>query len=242
MSFGFIILRHVNSEKTNKLWMECYDCIRKYYPVNKILIIDDFSNYKFVDTTKILSDTLIIQSEFKGRGELLPYYYYLQNKLFDYAIILHDSIFIQKFIDFKRENKFMWSFEHNWDKLYDHNKLINALQQKEMILTFYNDKTLWKGCFGVMTVITHDFLCDINNIFNFVNLIQIVEDRNDRMCLERIWAVIFTICNNKYNIETSSIFGDIHLHCSWEQTYETYESKKLNNTIILPIEKVWSGR
>lgn len=242
MSLGFIILRHVNSEQTNTLWTECYDCIRKFYPLNKILIIDDFSNYAFIDTSKILSDTLIIQSEFKGRGEILPYYYYLQNKLFDYAVIIHDSVFIQQFIDFKRENQFLWSFEHHWDHLYDNNKLINTLLKQPIVLSFYNDKTLWKGCFGVMSVITYDFLCDMNNTFNFVNLIEVMVSREDRMCLERILAVLITICNQKNNIKTNAIFGDIHSHCTWEQSYETYQTKKVNNLITLPIEKVWSGR
>jgi hypothetical protein len=241
MSLGFIILRHVNSPETNKLWIECYDCIRKFYPVNKILIIDDFSNYDFVDTKKILSDTLIIQSEFKGRGELLPYYYYLQNKLFDYAVILHDSVFIQRHIEFTKINQFIWSFEHYWDHLYNHNKLINKLQKKDIVLQFYNNIQLWNGCFGVMSIITHDFLCDINNMFNFTNLIDSVIVREDRMCLERIWAVLFTICNQKNNIKTSSLLGDIHSYGTWAQNYETYLTKKQNN-LTLPIEKVWSGR
>jgi hypothetical protein len=242
MSLGFIISRHVNSEKTNKLWIECYDCIRKFYPVNKILIIDDFSNYEFVDTHKILSDTLIIQSEFKGRGELLPYYYYLQNKLFDYAVIIHDSVFIQQFIDFKRETQFLWSFEHHWDNLYDNSKLINRLLKPESISSVFNNVTLWEGCFGVMSVITHDFLCDMNNTFNFVNLIEVIVSREDRMSLERVFAVLLTICNKKNNIKTTSIFGSIHVYCNWGQGYETYQSKKINNQITLPIEKVWSGR
>ena len=41
---GFIILRHVNSSKTNEYWKECYRCIRYFYPSNKILIIDDNSD------------------------------------------------------------------------------------------------------------------------------------------------------------------------------------------------------
>ena len=78
MSLGFIILRCVRSKDCKDYWIECYDAIRRFYPLNKILIIDDFSNYEFIDTNKILINTLIIQSEFKGRGELLPYYYYLR--------------------------------------------------------------------------------------------------------------------------------------------------------------------
>ena len=61
MSVGFIMLRHVNSISTNKYWIYSYDCIRKYYPDNTILIIDDNSNYEFI-TKKNLYKTIIINS------------------------------------------------------------------------------------------------------------------------------------------------------------------------------------
>ena len=72
---GFIILRHVNSKLTNKYWIECYERIRKFYPENKIVIIDDNSNDTFL-TQKSLYKTKIIKSDYSKRGELLPYYYY----------------------------------------------------------------------------------------------------------------------------------------------------------------------
>jgi hypothetical protein len=240
MSLGFIILRHVNSEKTNNLWIECYDCIRKFYPLNKILIIDDASDYKFVDTLKSLSNTLIIQSEFKGRGEFLPYYYYLQNKLFDRAVILHDSVFIKQLINFGEENKFLWSFEHTWDRDHDENKLIKYLHKNDIVKKVYDLSFLWKGCFGVMSVLSHDFLCEINTQFNFINLVDHITTRDDRMILERVFAVLFTVCNNYHNKETKSIFGDLHTYSAYGS--ETYDSYKQNNNITLPIVKVWSGR
>jgi len=99
MSFGFIILRYVNSEETNKYWIESYVCIRSLYPDSMIIIIDDNSNYIFI--TKIpLKNTRIIESEFKGAGELLPYIYFLKYRYFDTAVIIHDSVFIKKYIDF----------------------------------------------------------------------------------------------------------------------------------------------
>lgn len=85
-SFGFIILRHVNNHLTNKYWIHCYDCIRKVYSSITIIIIDDNSNYEFI-THKEMYNTHIIKSEYPGRGELLPYYYYLHNMLFDKAIL-----------------------------------------------------------------------------------------------------------------------------------------------------------
>jgi hypothetical protein len=37
---GIIFTRHVNSEKSNKYWNECYHCIRTFYPTNLIKISD----------------------------------------------------------------------------------------------------------------------------------------------------------------------------------------------------------
>jgi hypothetical protein len=96
---GFIMLRHVNNELTNNYWNHCYECIRKYYPENLILIIDDNSNYDYIREKHNLYKTTIINSEYPRRGELLPYYYYLHNKLFDTAVIIHDSVFINQYID-----------------------------------------------------------------------------------------------------------------------------------------------
>jgi hypothetical protein len=239
MSLGFIILRHVNSEETNLLWIDCYDSIRKIYPLNKILIIDDFSDYTFVDTTKILSNALIIQSEFKGRGELLPYYYYFHNKLFDRAVILQDSVFIQKYINFEGNN-FLWSFEHHWDHLYDYTKIVNNLDNISYINYMMNNNNLWNGCFGVMSCLSHDFLCELQNTFNLFNLINHITTRTDRMCLERIFAILFTLCNNTNNTNTNALFGDIHRYCIVGQTYSTYKTN--NNDIDKPIVKVWVGR
>jgi hypothetical protein len=107
-SLGFIILRHVNSELTNRYWVNCYHCIRRHYPENTILIIDDNSNPQYI-SAEILYKTLIINSEYHKRGELLPYYYYLQHRLFDSAVILHDSVFINQYIDFSVDKyKLLW--------------------------------------------------------------------------------------------------------------------------------------
>jgi hypothetical protein len=77
-NFGFIIVRHVNSEKTNKYWIEAYSLIRKYYN-NKIVIIDDNSDYNFVNYNSEYIDIInceFIKSEYNCRGEILGYYYY----------------------------------------------------------------------------------------------------------------------------------------------------------------------
>ena len=228
---GFIILRHVNKELTNNYWILCYDNIRKYYPENFILIIDDNSNYNFI-TDKKLYKTNIIDSQYKGRGELLPYYYYLHNKLFDIAVIIHDSVFINKYIDFNvNKYKLLWEFEHKWDQKNDETKMINLFNDKEL-LNFYENKNLWKGCFGGMSIIRHDYLIDINNKYDLSKLLNCVLNRFNRCSFERVIACLLQI-----NEKKETLLGNIHDYCKWKITF-----KEKDNYTHLPLIKVWSGR
>jgi hypothetical protein len=116
-SYGFIITRHVNSEKTNKYWNHAVRSIRRFYPFRKIVIIDDNSNQAFVRADYEYKNIQIVQSEYPGRGELLPYYYFHKNKYFNNAVILHDSVFFHKrihFEKFKQERIIpLWHFDYN---------------------------------------------------------------------------------------------------------------------------------
>ena len=228
---GFIILRHVNCEKNNMYWKDCYKCIRKYYPENKILIIDDNSNNNLIKYEKLYK-TLIINSEYPGRGELLPYYYYLQNKLFKTAVILHDSVFINKYIDFTVDNyKFLWHFGHRWDQIDDETRMINKFNDLEL-MNFYKNKNLWQGCFGGMSVIKHEYLVEINNKYNISILLDCVLNRFNRMSFERVIG-----CLLQKNSKKKSFLGNIAKYCKWGIKYEN--KNKFNH---LPIIKTWSGR
>lgn len=230
-SIGFIILRHVNNELTNQYWIHCYDCIRKYYSENEILIIDDNSNYKFI-TNKILYKTTIINSEYPKRGELLPYYYYLNNKLFDTAVIIHDSVFINKYIDMNVDKyKIIWDFEHYWDQIEDETKMIELFND-EKLLNFYKNKNLWKGCFGGMSIITYNYLQQINNKYDISKLLDYILTRGNRCSFER---VIGCLLHTEGKNET--LLGNIHSYCNWGINYDEKENYK-----NLPLIKVWTGR
>jgi hypothetical protein len=230
-SFGFIILRHVNNEFTNKYWIRCVNSIRQYYPEINILIIDDNSDYNFI-TNENLYKTTIINSEYPKRGELLPYYYYLHNKLFDVAIIIHDSVIVNSYIDMSVEKyTFLWEFEHDWDQIEDETKMINIFDDLEL-KTFYENKHLWKGCFGGMTIITHDYLCYINNKYNISKLLELVLDRYNRCSFERVLACLLQKEGNK-----KTLLGDIHNYCEWGIHFN-----QINEYKHLPLIKFWSGR
>jgi hypothetical protein len=238
------MIRHVNSERTNKLWQECYKCIRKIYD-NPIVIIDDDSDSNFL-TTLEMTNVTIIQSEYPRRAELLPYYYFLREAWFDTAVILHDSVFIQKPIKFNKPNQYLWHFStHVWDNIEDESNYICKLKDYEPLLDLYNSKENWNGCFGVMSVITYKMIHDINMKYNFFILLDTITTRKQRMNIERIFAVILTY-ENSLKKEECSYFGNIEAYCPWnfDETYtiENYFEDKANKKINLPVVKLWTGR
>jgi hypothetical protein len=232
VELGFIVLRHVNSEQTNKYWIHCVNCIRQYYPENKILIIDDNSNYNLITISdKKLYKTTVINSEYHKRGELLPYYYYLHNKLFDTAVIIHDSVFINKYIDFSVEKyKFLWDFQHNWDQIEDETRMIDMFNDSELKI-FYNNKNLWEGCFGGMSIITHDYLTYVNNKYDISKLLECILNRYNRCSFERVIACLLQKEGKK-----ETLLGDIHKYCGGVRFQDIHKFKHL------PIIKCWTGR
>ena len=234
---GFIILRHVNSELTNNYWKESYNCIRKYYPDCKIIIIDDNSKYEFIDEENKLINCEIIRSEFPKRGEFLPYYYYYKYKFCDKVVIIHDSVFIQKYINFLDNNnvKLLWHFPN---RLYDFDEytqyLIKKLNNKDKLLDIYINDNKWLGCFGVMSSIRYDFLRHIVEKYNLFNLINYITLRCHRCCFERIFAIICYAENN----QSESYFNNIITYMNWGYNFVEYKTKPIDRDII----KVWTGR
>lgn len=228
---GFIILRHVNNELTNKYWINSVKSIRQHYPENKILIIDDNSDYNFITDEKLYKTT-IINSEYPKRGELLPYYYYLRNKLFDVAVIIHDSVFINTYIDINVDKyKILWDFEHYWDQIEDETRMIDIFNDLEL-KKFYENKNLWNGCFGGMSIITYDYLTYINNKYDISKLLECVLNRYNRCSFERVISCLLQKEETK-----EALLGNIHKYCDWGISFNEKDNYK-----HLPLTKCWTGR
>jgi hypothetical protein len=208
---GFIILRNVNNKLTDNYWKESYTNIRKFYPDNKIVIIDDNSNYDFIiDTSFELINTVIIDSEYKKRGELLPYIYYLKHKFFKYACFIHDSIFINEILDLSLNDNFTYKPLFNFTS----NVALNHKKPKQLeLLSLLDNYTIVKhmckenkfnGIFGVMSVISLKYLEYIDKKHNLNNLIPKIISRIDREMIERIFGCIFAYHNNKFITNTNT--------------------------------------
>tara|TARA_B100001175_G_C19487526_1_gene630683 strand:+ start:20 stop:1237 length:1218 start_codon:yes stop_codon:yes gene_type:complete len=242
--YGFIVLRHINNENTNKLWLNSVLSIRRFYN-NKIYVIDDNSDFSFIsEDINYISDCELIKSEFPKRGELLPYYYLIKKKLFKKAIIIHDSTFLNKYIDFVSisDIKFLWHFTHEWDNDESEIKMINLLNNSDKIKELYYTKEKWYGCFGVQSIIDYDFLNLIQNKYNIFKLLDYIDSREKRMDLERIFSIISCLEKNNLYLDIS-LYGKIHHFIHWGYTYDRYEEDYKNNNIDnYDLIKVWSGR
>lgn len=244
--FGFIILRHVNNPLQNMLWIECYNCIRKFYN-NKIVIIDDNSNPIYISEFK-LENVEVIKSEFPGAGEFLPFYYMITRRLFQKVVILHDSMFIQKELNFELENvKFLWhASKHKHDPIRLINKSFSYLnpEKKNKLRKMNKRKKNWWPCFGCSVIVRLDFLLKIQKNYDILNLKLFVNNREKRMAFERIIAILFCIYQKNFTKDTISIFGDIMFYGinPFHYSIIDYLNDKNNKNLNLPIYKVWSGR
>ena len=252
--FGFIITRHVNSLNTNKYWNQSVKLIRTLYPRRKIVIIDDNSNYDFVKEEFDYSNLQIIQSEFPGRGELLPYYYFLKYKFFKNAVIIHDSVFLHEHIRFDKLKGIdvlpLWFFYGDSENVENTKRITRNLKNNYIIFSKLNNKELnvlrmsndkWNGCFGVQSYINLNFLERIEQKYKITNLLSVVKCRADRCCLERIFGILFyTECPNL--LKRKSMHGNIKTYQTWGYSYDQYIDDFHNKQIKKSIIKVWTGR
>jgi hypothetical protein len=241
--YGFIITRHVNSEETNKYWNRCVKLIKKFYPYKKIVIIDDNSNKNFVKADFDYKNILIVPSKYHKRGELLPYIYYSENKWFEKAVIIHDSVFFHSkilFENIKSPVVSLWHFpSDNFKTHYENNiRVASVLNHKNAIINILSQKNII-GCFGVQSFIKHSFLCEIMKKYNIPNLIKTVRCREDRCSLERIFAVIFYL--ELGNSSQKSVLGNI-FNYNFGFTFKEYQYNIQKKEKIKKVVKVFTGR
>jgi len=236
--FGFVIVRHVNSQVTDSFWKECYTCIRKCY-TDPILIIDDNSSKEFLnDHTQLENCTVIFDTTYKGCGELLGYYYFHTLKPFESAVILHDSVFIKKRVDFslQAENmRFLWTFDRRWDGSLEgyYDELCADMPVYKQCVETYHARA-FRGCFGIMSIIKWEFLDMLVKDGLFLALPQIKGRRDARSALERIIGFMAFRLDPTIRAQ----YGEIHSYMRWGTTFSEYLLQGVDRDIV----KVWTGR
>lgn len=251
--FGFIVTRHVNSQKTNEYWNQCVKMLRLQYPFREIVIIDDNSDPQYVHAHADYSNVTIYASDFPKRGELLPYLYYLKYKWWRKAIIIHDSVFFHQRIPFERIKAPVVSLWHhpydrenypNLVRIAKHLNKSNALVSRLSValMATQRRKQFFNISFGCQSVIQLSFLEGLQRKYNLMNLARAIHCRVDRCGLERIMGLLFAMECPSYAV-SPSLFGDIRRHhLSFSYHYDAYMHDVVKRSLTQPVVKVWTGR
>lgn len=247
-SYVFVILRNIQTAKDNDLWISSYNSIRKFY-TNPIVIIDDNSTINTVNGR--LTDTEVIKSEWRGAGEILPYYYFLKEKWADCMIFLHDSMFLHRpFQPSELEGgiRFHWHFDHadvrNDRKISTFLSLLS--QSKEVIAELSNPEFMWKGCFGGTSIVDLEVVEQLEEKYEFFSkLISAIRTRSDRETFERVLGIMVHY-EHLMDASPPSNFGSI---LSYPKAFESQNNNIETATHIISqanyntsILKVWRGR
>jgi hypothetical protein len=240
---GFIMVRYVKNKEHNRLYQECYACIRKFHPSTPILIIDDNSDKSVLEEIP-MENVEVIASEFPGAGEYLPYYYMLKKRPFQKAFFIQDSMFLNTPIDFNKVNEYAFHYSFNKAPLCEPQalELLNACKRKDELIEFYKNGS-WKGCWGSMMTITLSTLDKLETEFQFTNLVSILRTRDHRIAWECVSAIM---CQLVYKEPVHVMFGTHEeMQVSREGLGGTYNfdmyiqnKTRIKNSII----KIWNGR
>ena len=249
--FGFIILRHINSSVTQNYWIECCNQIRKYYD-DPIIVIDDNSNPELLNDQNCnnIKHIKIIYSEFGYcHGEILPYYYLHKLHLFDKAVILHDSMFVNQYVDFRNTpESFLWTFDGMYEDYKYEVFLLKQLDHSDRLIDIHKNIQKWKGCFGCCGIVEYNTVSVFQQKYKLFNIFEHINTRFHRCCFERIISILYFNETESNSNPIKSICGKISNHYKqFEFNYSQYIDFKHNN-LIEPqltnskIIKIWSGR
>jgi len=245
-SYVFVILRHIGITHDNNLWTASYQSIRKFY-TNPIIIIDDNSKINTVNGK--LVNTEIIESDFGGAGEILPYYYFLKHKWADRMIFLHDSMFLHRRFTETELNgliRFHWHFDSsdtlNQVKIHTY---LSMLRNHDGLLDYAKSNSSWKGCFGGATIVDLQIVEHLEKKYDFFSILtSSIKSRKDRETFERLLGIVLHY--EKMIEEPCSNFGSIMQYPNAFQSQHSDISTATHivsqhnyNTAIL---KVWRGR
>lgn len=202
--FGFVIPSYCSSKMHVESLKKCIESIRKFYPTEKIIVIDDFSP----ENIDVFRDKNIIieKSVLKGGGDMIVYYLLLKNKYFKQTVIMQDSMrVLSRIRDIQDDVLFLWhatNHKTQWKEIKEpqseYNKINNIITHNDLLkhnvgmflegdfktfaLENIDKKDSWDVCFCLSSIIKLDFLEKLENETKFVTqyLTQLNTNRQRR--------------------------------------------------------------
>ena len=246
-TYVFVILRHLRTRSDNDLWISSYNSIRRHY-TNKIIIIDDNSLINTVNGK--LHQTEVLQSDYAGAGEILPYYYFLMYRWANRMIFVHDTMFLYRPFHVEEvdtDARFHWSFVNSdTTSTARLQQIIPSLRNHQELLPYVSQPESWRACFGVAMVVGIEVVERLEQKYKlFSTMTMMIRNRKDREMAERLLGLVM-FHEKIVSVETCSNFGDILAYPNAFQSERSnlstaryqLEQAGYNSALM----KVWRGR
>jgi hypothetical protein len=203
---GYYIMTHIRDPVDAFCLERCINSIRLHDKNYNIVVVNDksplqdmFNKIKnaHANDQKI---QFIVNTQYPGAGEIYPYWFNTQNRLFDVFVTLHDSMLLKRAIPGEvwegHKCSFLWYFpkfqqmRHITDSL---TNICENLSCGKQILNMYGQPNLWVGCFGSSMLIRQEFLDVLFSKYELDKLMNYIKNRTHRETCERIFGII--ICS-----------------------------------------------
>ncbi len=214
--YGFIIPSYCSTDIHLFQLKRCIDAIRNFHNDKKIIVIDDHSEINLSDSLSEYENLSVIMSPIKSAGDMCTYKIFLENPIFQKAVIIQDSMMIEKRlenIDKIDSMNYLWYFTNHrvhWhiieepqneynlthgirvhdDAVIDviKNQIVNK-DFRDFALDNYFNKHTWSGCFGCLTIIDYDFLKIFDEKTGIIDLLLNFNNNRLRRVAESIFAL-----------------------------------------------------
>lgn len=249
---GFIIPSYCDSDLHLAQLNRCIHSIRRFHPNETILVINDYSKVDISSITNQYNNIQIIDSPCKGAGDMVTYMVYRDHPLFKKAVIIQDSMALEKKID-RLETidtiQYLWYFTNHrlhWSiieepqneynishNIKNHDDLvlhcIDTLVQKEDFKKFakdlYHEKDKWSGCFGCLSIVNYSFLEELNNKTGIIEILSQMNNNRLRRAAESIFALACLF-----------VLGDEVFEKAYDGMYYNGMSEPRNKRIVSALE------
>jgi hypothetical protein len=216
-SFGFIIAACLHEHKHLISLNDCIQSIRRHNPFNKIVVVMDYSSKNDLKQESIQYNPEVIFELNTPNipADMLMLHYYKENKYFDKAILLQDSMRIKQTINASevKDIQYLWYFTNHrtdWHKIpepqtefnckehinnhddlnsYIIKNLITEPKFKEYCEEYYSKKEMWCGCFGTCCILTHEFLETLDKMTNIIAIQKQMNTNRLRRAIESIFSL-----------------------------------------------------
>lgn len=252
-NFGFIIascLRHDDHFLSLK---SCISSIQNFHPDKKIVVIVDYSsNDDIVKKCKNMYQDIIYETyEEEIPADMLFFKFFKQNKYFEKAILLQDSMKIKNSMDASKisDIKYIWHFTNHrvhWStinepettenkinniithddlNMYIINNLIKKNDFKDYCKKIYFHKNEWCGCFGTCSIITYDFVNILDDKTDIIDLQKKMTNNRLRRAIESIFSLaVQFVTKRKMEDSYDGLYYDGVKHNNFEGHYISKKS------------------